>query len=158
VAAALSESLNPVANWIRARSGYADPKQSKAVRAYAVRLGFRKRSARLTAVEQLADLNDRTGVPALLQCLAKHRDDGPFLESVVRTLGKLGDERALPALRELTKGRHQSLMEQARTAVASIEPKSTLLRPAESADTLLRSATSNRESRAEELLRSSVGS
>lgn len=156
----LVEVSPPAKEWIGRRTGMADAGQSKAVRAYALRLASRKRSVRLTAIERLGDLNDRTAVPALLRCVKRYRNDGPFLEAVVRLLGNLGDERALPILRELSHGRHIRLMEEARAAVAAIEPRTTLLRPSASAranagDHLLRPAHSSENSGPEILLRPS---
>jgi HEAT repeat protein len=155
----LRELYPPVGMWIGKRIGMADAGQSAAVRAYAVRLASKRRATRLRAVTRLADLNDPTAVPALLKCVSRYRGDGPFLEAVVGTLGKLGDDRALPALRELSRGRHLSLMREARAAIEAIEPKSRLLRAAaaspDAGDRLLRPCRSESTS-SEQLLRPSA--
>lgn len=154
VGAILTEMAGPVTRWLQARSGFGDPEQSTAVRAYALKLGSSKRKARLTSIQRLGDLNDYTAVPALLKVIDKYSTDGPLMETVVVVLGKLADERALPGLHRLSHGRHQSLMEAARDAVAAIEPKSILLRPAvDKNEHLLRSSNSAGEADSALLLR-----
>ncbi len=159
VAVILDEASAPLKEWVRARWGLADPGQTVHVRRYAVRLTSRRRAIRLEAAERLGDLNDTSAVPALLRAVERYRDDGPFLEVVVQSLGRLRDPRALPALRTLSSGRHRALMERARAALAQIEPQATLLRGAESpparAEGLLRPASPGDSTEPERLLRSS---
>ena len=149
-----SEVLAPVRQWVGRRTGLADAGQSAAVHAYAVRLASRSRATRLKAVRRLGDLNDRTAVPALMKAARRYDADGPLLEAVVRALSKLGDVRALPLLRELSQGRHMTLMQEARAAVSAIEPRTILLRPSSgSEDVSDRLVRAIEPSTAEQLLR-----
>jgi hypothetical protein len=78
----------------------------------------------------------------LIRAIERHQNDPQFLQAAVEALERLGDPRALPALYPLTTGRNFSLMQAARQAVESIEPKTILLRagtaPPSETGTLLR--------------------
>lgn len=89
---------------------------------------------------------DRRATPHLVGLLAH---PSPMTDCIIFCLARLGDARALPALRELGQGRNRSLRQPAIAAIAAIEranaaaPSRTLLRavaqlPAEEATTLLR--------------------
>jgi hypothetical protein len=158
IVGALLKEFHPFyKRWVDSRSGFEDPHQTPYVRGYAKKLSSRRRENRLAAVEMLGQMNDRTAVPALVRVIEKYREDGPFVEQVVRVLGRMGDDRALPTLKALTSGRHHSLMQAAREAVEAIEPRSVLLRsssaPVVQANTLLRPARGSQTEDSERLLR-----
>src|SRR5687768_6268571 len=141
VGAFVTELGGPVARWwAERRNPFWDAEQSAAVRRWTLRLASRRLKVRMEALERLGDLGDRTAVPALVGAVERYSSDGRFLEAAVGVLRRLGDERAIPALRGLTTGRHYTLMAAAREAVAELEPRSSLLRAADSAvsDSLLR--------------------
>jgi hypothetical protein len=143
ISAFVTELGGPFARWwAERRNPFWDVEQSAAVRRWALRLNSRRSKVRMEAVERLGDLRDRTAVPALVRAVERYRTDARLLEVLVGVLRRLGDERAIPALRSLTSGRHLSLMQAAREAVAELEPKSVLLRAADSGDcgVLLRAA------------------
>ncbi|HZO88427.1 MAG TPA: HEAT repeat domain-containing protein [Chthonomonadaceae bacterium] len=129
------------------RRSLVDARQSRSVRRCAERLTARRRADRMEAVTILDALQDTTAVPALMRVLELYPDDVPFLLAVVGTLERLGDPRALPALRPLTFNHHYTLMQAAHKAIAAIEPRSVLLRPGTApvpaADTLLRPAAAH---------------
>jgi HEAT repeat protein len=160
VTAVIEEVSGPFKRWMQVRLGLVDPEQSPAVRKWALKLTSRRRPARVEAAERIGHLNDRSAVPSLLRAVARYKDDGPFLEVVVHSLTQLGDERALSTLRRLSSGRHQSLMQAARNAVASIEPGVTLLRnadgPRAAAQGLLRPVSAEKATFPSQLLRASA--
>ena len=139
-------------HWWRIR-GFVYAGQSPAVRRCALRLTSLRRKERLRAAELLGEMNDRTAVPALVRAIRRNRRDGGFLEAAVRSLAHLGDDRALPVLRELTSGHHYGLMKAAREAVAAIEPASVLLRATPESEGLLRPAGRGGNSESQHLLR-----
>jgi HEAT repeat protein len=83
----------------------------------------------MDAVQILGQLNDPTAVPALIKALERYNRDVPFAILVTRILSRLGDARALSALRPLTTGRDYRLMQAAREATQIIEARIVLLRP-----------------------------
>ena len=130
IAVVLTETLRPVQEWIGKRTGMCDAGQSEFVRRYALKLASRRRKDRLTTAAQLGALNDNTAVPCLLKAIDRNGRDPVLVEALVRTLEKVGDERAIDTLKILSKGRNQSLMQAAKAAIAAIEPHGTLLRSA----------------------------
>ncbi len=153
----LKELLPYWTQWRSSRTGFSDSQQTSYVRGYATRLGSRRRERRVAAVQMLAQMNDHTAVPALVRALERYKEDGPFVEMVVRVLGQMGDERALPALKGLTRGRHLSLMQAAREAVQAMEPRTVLLRsssaPGGEESVLLRPARGSHTGDSQRLLR-----
>ncbi|HLK60279.1 MAG TPA: HEAT repeat domain-containing protein [Chthonomonadaceae bacterium] len=130
VGALCEEGMAHVSRWWEGRRGLTDRKQSRYVRLCAQRLTSPKSQMRHEAAELLGELGDRSAVPALLRAMECYPTDVPFLLKVVQSLQQLGDMRAVPALRELTTGRHYGLMTAAWEAIEAIEPQSVLLRSA----------------------------
>ena len=117
VGALVTELGGPVARWWAERwNPYFDAEQSAAVRRWTLRLALRRTKVRMEALSRLGDLGDRTAVPAVVRAVERYSSDGRFLEAAVGVLRRFGDERAIPALRGLTSGRHYSLMSAAREA------------------------------------------
>lgn len=161
IVVALLKELRPSwQRWRASRNGFEDSQQSSYVRGYAARLSSPRRAQRVGAVASMGCMNDRTAVPALIRAIERYKEDGPFLEQVVKVLGEMGDDRALPVLRTLTNGRHHSLMQAAREAIGMIEPKSVLLRgssaPEAQKNSLLRPAGGGRNGDSERLLRAEL--
>jgi len=158
VGAFAAELLPPVERWLANRRGFVDSEQSPGVRRCAVRLTSRRSCIRIGCAELLGELGDPTASPALLRALARYNTDVWFSEAAVNALAKLGDARALPALRRLSHGRNAGLMMDARAAVSAIEPQVTLLRSASAPEeALLRPAASSRDLDAQRLLRTASG-
>ena len=156
ISAFVTELSGPVSRWWAVRwNPFWDAGQSAAVRRWALRLSSRRRSVRVEAVERLTHLGDATAVPALVKAVEWYAPDVRFMELAVQALRQMGDERAIPALRRLTSGRHYALMAAAREAVAELEPRSVLLRAADSAGSrfLLRPSLEKKDDDCARLLR-----
>jgi HEAT repeat protein len=154
----IGSGVSAAFEWIHIRTGMSDPEQSAYVRVIARRLGSRKQRERQKAAEWLRNYNDRTAVPALIKTIERY-DDEPTLLQVIRSLTRLEDSRALPALRELTRHTNSTVAEEAQAAVAALEPKAALLRPASvptpDDESLLRPTYSAGDTPQEHLLRPS---
>ncbi len=79
-------------------------------------------------------LRGTDAVPALLYALEETIDQQPpgwreRAEALVKALGQLGDQRALPLLYQLSHVRGIGIIGAVRQAVHAIEPRSSLLRP-----------------------------
>jgi HEAT repeat protein len=154
----LIDGIKSAVGWVRDRTGMADAGQTAYVRVIARRLGSRKQTERLTGAQWLGSYNDRSAVPALLKAIERYNDE-PTLLHVVRSLARLEDSRALPALRDLTRHPNPAVAEAAQTAVAALEPKAALLRPSSGPtpddESLLRPTYSAGDTPQEHLLRPS---
>jgi hypothetical protein len=117
----------------------------------------------IEAAQRLGAARDTTAVPALIYVLERCVDSQQpgwrdVAESIAIALGEIGDGRALPLLYRLENVRGIGFIPAIRSAIAEIEPQSSLLR-AGSADemqqaVLLRPARSSGEDAATILLRS----
>ena len=154
--ALMEEAADPTRRWLRRWKAHLDPHLPAHVSRLIEKLSSVNRNQRIEAATLLGEIHDCRAVPALIRAIERHPSDPLFLQAAVEALGRLGDSRALPALYPLTTGRNFSLMEAARQAVDSIEPKAVLLRagtapPAETG-TLLHPLNTPHVDRAENLL------
>lgn len=95
----------------------------------------------IEAAEQLGAAKDMTAIPALMQALENCADAQrpgwrEVAEVLVQTLAQIGDARALPLLYKLENVRGIGFIPAIRTAIAGLEPQTSLLRPGSADDTL----------------------
>ncbi len=128
----------------RKRREFWDAAQSPGVRMCAEKLAGRRMKDRIEAVQIMVLLNDSTAVPALIRAAERYESEVPFQFAIVAALRHFDDPRALPLLRRLTADRHYGLMQAARQAIETLEPRQMLLRaacaPAVAPESLLRPA------------------
>ncbi|GEM_PF-2979888 len=128
VQAVCEEMADAGKKWREKRRSLERPDQPLNIRNLAQNITSYRRGIRLLSAECLGESNNPAAVPVLLQAIERYDRDAHFVEIAVKSLTRLGDERALPTLRRLTHDRNLALMMAARYAIASIEPKVVLLR------------------------------
>lgn len=88
----------------------------------------------MEAAEKLGEARDVTAVPALLGVLDHWVDEQrpgwrDIAEAIVKALEQIGDRRALPLFYRLLNVRGIGILPAIRSAIAAIEPQTSLLRP-----------------------------
>jgi hypothetical protein len=88
----------------------------------------------IEAAAKLGEARDTTAVPALLGVLeiwvnAQRPGWGDVAEALIQALERIGDRRALPLLNRLLNVRGIGILPAIRSAIAAIEPQTSLLRP-----------------------------
>lgn len=135
IVAAAVEIRHRIADWTaEMRLRYARDKESELAAAQTPNLFGEYTPYVVEAAGRLGEARDATAVPALMTALercANLQRPGwsERAEALSRSLGRIGDRRALPLLYRLENVRGIGFISAVRGAIAEIEPQSSLLRP-----------------------------